>query len=155
MADRPGDVGGGQPAREGLGTPGPDQGYAIKLARSFEGRLKLGSLDKGDVVAGCVAIASKRSGLYGRGPVIHDLTAAFTMWGFLDDAPDADLVTLREELFPQVASAHHYTERREIVDLVSAEVLERPHAVIITDYQTGWRQNIASPLQGEPSGQVP
>lgn len=144
MADRPGDVEGGQPRGEGLGTPGPDQGYALKLARSFEGRLKLGALDEDDVVAGCVAIASKRSGLFGRGPVVHDLTAAFTMWGFLDDSPDAELVALREELFPQVASSHHYSERREIVDLVSAEALARPHAEIITDYQTGWRQNIST-----------
>jgi hypothetical protein len=143
MADRPGDIDRGQPVGAGLGTPGPDHGYALKLARAFDDRLKVGNLRHDDVVAGCVAIACKRSGLYGRGPVIHDLTAAFTMWGFLDDSPDPELVRERERLFGQVASAHHYSERREIVDLVDASVLERPHAEILADYVTNWRDNIA------------
>jgi len=144
MAQRPGDLIGEQPVGERFGTPGPDQGYTIKLAKMFHDRLHLGTLGLDDVVAGCVAVANKRAGLYGRGPVVHDLTSAFTLWGFLDDSPDQELVELRERLFPQVASAHHYPERREIVDLVPAESLERPHAEIITDYQTGWRQNLAA-----------
>ncbi len=144
MADRPGDLAGAQPVGDRLGTPGPDAGYAIKLARTFSDRLKTGKLAESDVVAGCVAVAIKRSGLLGRGPVVHDLTAAFTLWGFLDDAPKSELVALREEVFPQVASSHHYAERREIVDLTSSEVLHRPHSLIIEDYKSDWRTNIAA-----------
>ena len=144
MADRPGDLPGEHPTGERLGVPGPDQGYALKLARLFDDQLELGALSHDDVVAGCVAVACKRSGLFGRGPVVHDLRAAFTVWGFLDESPDTELVELRERLFPEVASSHHYRERREIVDLVPNEALERPHAEIIADYQTGWRQIIQS-----------
>jgi hypothetical protein len=143
MADRPGDFGGAQPAGDQLGTPGPDQGYAFKLAKQFAGRLHPGRLDNDDVTSGCVAIASKRAGLFGRAPMVYDLTAAFTIWGFLDPGPPPDLVELRERLFPQVASPHHYVERREIVDRVSAEVLLRPHAAIKADYVRDWTANIA------------
>jgi hypothetical protein len=142
MAERPGDLAGEQPTGEGLGTPGPDQGFALKLAKMFDDRLHTGELHRDDVVAGCVAVANKRSGLYGRAPVVHDLTAAFTIWGFLDESPKPDLVELRERLFPEVASSHHYAERREIVDLVTAETLQRPHAAIIDDYKTDWRTNV-------------
>ncbi len=144
MADRPGDFRGSQPTGDQLGTPGPDQGYAFRLARQFADRLHLGSLDEDDVISGCVAIASKRAGLFGRAPVVHDLTAAFTVWGFLDPAPPEELVELRERLFPQVASAHHYVERRQIVDRVSAEVLLRTHAAVIDDYGRDWTTNIAN-----------
>ena len=142
MADRPGDIDGAWPTGDGLGTPGPDQGYAIKLALGFADQLHLGKLDQGDVISGCVAVANKRSGLLGRAPVIHDLTAAFTIWGFLDDSPAADLVELREKMFPEVASAHHYPERREIADRVSAEMLRRPHGAIISDYNGDWTLNL-------------
>ncbi len=141
-ADRPGDLRRGQPVGERLGTPGPDQGYALKLARHFTDRLRTGRLDVDDVVAGCVAVANKRAGLFGRAPVVHDLTAAFTLWGFLDETPDPDLVALRERLFPQVASSHHYPERREIADLVDAGALRRPHDAIIAEYRRNWRASL-------------
>lgn len=142
MADRPGDIDGQWPTGDGLGTPGPDQGYAIKLAAGFSERLHLGNLHQDDVTAGCVAVATKRSGLLGRAPIVHDLTAAFTIWGFLDETPAAELVELREKMFPEVASAHHYPERREIADRVSAEMLRRPHGAIISDYQSDWTLNL-------------
>jgi len=142
MADRPGDIHGAQPEGDRFGTPGPDQGYAIKLAGSFSDRLRTGKLSHNDVVSGCVAVAIKRSGAFGRGPVVHDLTAAFTIWGFLDSNPASDLVELREELFPQIASSHHYAERREVADMVPSEVLARPHSLIIEDYGADWRNNI-------------
>ncbi|NNF55886.1 MAG: hypothetical protein HKN03_15780 [Acidimicrobiales bacterium] len=141
MADRPGDIDGAWPTGDRLGVPGPDQGYAIKLASSFLDRLHLGSLDEKDVVAGCVAVANKRSGLFGRAPVVHDLTVAFTIWGFLDESPPAELVEQREKMFPEVASAHHYPERREIADRVSASMLQRPHGAIISDYASDWTLN--------------
>ncbi len=41
LADRPAEIAGLQPRGAQLGTPGPDQGYALKLARQFEGKLVL------------------------------------------------------------------------------------------------------------------
>ncbi len=126
-----------------MGAQGPDQGYALTLVHLFDDSLRLGSVHHEDAVAGCVAVATKRSALFGRGPVVHDLTAAFTMFGFLDDAPADDLVTLRQDLFAQVHSHHHYRERRAIADLVPDAALHRPHAAIESDYRTDWKRNLA------------
>jgi hypothetical protein len=140
-ADRPGDLPTGQPRGDRLGSIGPDQGYAYKLVDQLADRLQLGGIRRADAVAGCVAVALKRAALFGRAPVIHDLTAAFTLFGFLDDGPPAELVALRERLFPEVSSNHHYLERRELVDLVPDAVLARPHGVVADDYAADWKKN--------------
>lgn len=142
VADRPGDLGGPQPTGPRLGAQGPDQGYALTLVKLFDDRLRLGGVDHDDAVAACVAVATKRSALFGRGPVVHDLTAAFTIFGFLDDDPDTELVELREEMFAQVHSHHHYRERRAIVDLVPDAALHRPHTAVEADYRADWRRNL-------------
>ena len=71
----------------------------------------------GEVLAGAVAVALKRASLFGRAPVVHNLTVALTIWGFLGEAP-APLVELRRPLFEEVWHPHHYAELRRIVDLV-------------------------------------
>lgn len=121
-ADRPADLrAGAQPHRAKFGSPGPDQGYALTLARRFDDRLVLAAGEhKEDVVAGCVGVATKRSSLFGRAPVIYDLELAFTLWGFLDTAPH-DLVEFRNQLFEGVR--HHYWEERRIADVVPDETL--------------------------------
>lgn len=123
MADRPAELTGRQPSGPRLGSPGPDQGYALHLARRYEGRLVLGSAEtEADALAGCLAIAMRRSALFGRAPILGDLTLALTFWGFLGAAPE-ELVSVRSQLFAAVASSHHYMERRAIVDAVSDDVL--------------------------------
>src|SRR5947209_6526587 len=89
-ADRPADLRpGGQPHGAKFGSPGPDQGYALTLARRFDDRLVLVEGEqKDDVVAGCLGVATKRSSLFGRAPVIYDLELAFSLWGFLAAAPE-------------------------------------------------------------------
>lgn len=120
---RPGEIVGGQPEGPRLGDPGPDGGYALRLARSMHGRLVLTpNEDEHDAIAGCVAIAMRRAASFGRAPIMHDLTVAFTLWGFLAEAPP-DLVALRAKVFAAVGHAHHYMERRAIVDAVPEEVL--------------------------------
>lgn len=122
-ADRPAEIAGRQPLGSRLGTPGPDQGYALHLGERMRGRLSL-TLDESedDALAGCIAIGMRRSALFGRAPVIHDLTVALTLWGFLGDAP-TDLVAVRTRVFAAVAHTHHYMERRAIVDSVPEDVL--------------------------------
>lgn len=143
MADRPGDLGGPQPSGTRLGAQGPDQGYALTLVNLFDDRLHLGKVHHEDAVAGCIAVATKRSAFFGRGPVVHDLTAAFTVFGFLDSDPAEELVALRESLFAQVHSPHHYRECRAVADLVPERALHRPHAAVEADYRGDWKSNLA------------
>lgn len=141
--DRAGEITDGQPTGVRLGNQGPDQGYVLTLLGLFDDKLHCGALHREDVDAGCGAVAMKRSALFGRGPVVHDLTAAFTIFGFLDADPDPELVTLREELFPEVANNHHYPERRRIVDLVPDTALRSGIGAIELAYQQGWRKNLS------------
>jgi hypothetical protein len=139
IADRPGELHGPQPRGERLGSPGPDQGYVLRLARRFQGHLQLApGEDEDDAVAGGVAVALKRASLLGRAPVMPDLTVAFTIWGFLGEAPE-ELVELRRRLFAEVASPHHYPELRRIVDLVSDDVLRKSPQEIAEAHRRDWR----------------
>jgi len=138
LADRPGELDGPQPSGPALGTAGPDQGYAFRLVHLFDDRLNLGGVGRADAVAGCVALAMKRSALFGRAPVVHDLTAGFTIYGFLDEDPPAELVTEREQLFAEVASDHHYFERRHLVDRVDETWLRKSHDTITNQYASNW-----------------
>ena len=136
-ADRPADLVGAQPRGDRLGSPGPDQGFMLKLARQFEGALVLESGEhERDALAGCVAIGLRRASLFGRAPVMHDLTLALTIWGYLSEAP-RELVDLRRRLFEEVSHEHHYGERRDLVDMVPEETLRKPHiAVHVGQWQT-------------------
>jgi hypothetical protein len=133
----------GQPRGERLGNQGPDQGFALSLARRFEGKLTLtqGEHEK-DALAGAVGVALKRASLYGRAPVVHDLTVALTIWGFLGDAPD-DLVALRKPLFEEVWHPHHYAELRQLVDLVPEDALRRTPAQVTEAHRADWRSLFA------------
>lgn len=139
MADRPGDLSGRQPKGASLGTAGPDQGYAYRLVHLFDDRLHLNGVDRDDAIAGCVAVAMKRSALFGRAPVVHDLTAAFTIYGFLDQSPPAELAESRRDLFAEVKSNHHYSERRHLVDRVSETELLKSHGAIASQYEQHWQ----------------
>jgi hypothetical protein len=141
LADRPAEVGGRQPVGPRLGYQGPDQGYALRLAARLRPEIQLQpgeSID--DAIAGCTAIATRRASLYGRAPVMPDLRIAFTIWGFLDPDPPADLVALRRELFVGVAdSLHHYAERRMLVDSVPETTLRQTPEQIRAAYPANWR----------------
>tara|TARA_B110000438_G_scaffold225212_1_gene219221 strand:+ start:117 stop:617 length:501 start_codon:yes stop_codon:yes gene_type:complete len=123
-ADRPGEVVGGQPRGERLGSQGPDQGYALRLARGFTARLQLGAGEHAaDVVAGCVGVALKRAAQFGRAPMAGDLELAFSIFGFLDEVPTGDQLDERRSLFAEASHHHHYTEVRRIADRVPEGVL--------------------------------
>jgi hypothetical protein len=110
-----------RPAGPSMGTPGSDQGFALRLARRFEEKLRLAPDESPeDVVVGVALLAARRSGLLGRAPSVHDVRAALNLWGFLDDAP-ADVVDARRRAFRSVA--HDYVLQRALVDAVPAEAL--------------------------------
>jgi hypothetical protein len=138
VAERPAEVGPAQPKGRSLGTPGPDQGYALKLARQFHGRLTVRPpVTEHDAVVGSVAVAMRRAALFGRAPVVHDLDAAFRLWGFLGDAP-ADLVQLTSKLF--ASAAHDYQLQRIIADAVPDETLTLSHGEIALRAPAGWAE---------------
>jgi hypothetical protein len=139
-ARRPGDLEGRQPVGERLGYQGPDQGYALRLAARFRTDLVLSDAERADdAVTGCTAIAMRRAALYGRAPVIHDLRIAFLMWGFLDPAPDAELVAVRVAAFEGVADPHHYEDLRALVDSVPEATLRMTPQAVVETYSASWR----------------
>jgi hypothetical protein len=143
--DRPGDFVGRQPLGPGLGVPGPDQGYVLKLVRQFEGQLTLAEGEhEDDAIHGCVPVALKRASLYGRAPVVHDLTVAFAAWGFLAE-PDPALLELRRSLFEEVRQPHHYLNKRLIADSVPESTLRMTPAQVQQQVATNWRQLIQEP----------
>ncbi len=76
------------PSGARFGRTGPDLGYGLKLAKLFRDRLQLGPAESvDDAIAGCFAVGGRRAASFGRAPVIYDMELAFTVWGFLGDAP--------------------------------------------------------------------
>lgn len=139
-ANRPGELGPGQPRGDRFGHPGPDQGYALTLAERFLDRLVLRPGEHADdVLAGTVALALKRASTFGRAPVIRDIEAALTVFGYLDDRAPDDLVAVRRALFAQVAEPHHEADRRAIADRVPAAALTRPVEDLAATSRSDWR----------------
>jgi hypothetical protein len=107
-----------------VGTPGPDSGFALRLAKRFEHELKLGEGESGhDVLLGVALVAAKRSALFGRAPSVYDVRFALDLWDFLGDAPAA-LRATRKEAFSGVS--HDYAVQRALVDGVPEETLRLP-----------------------------
>lgn len=145
---RPGELDGRQPVGNRLGDQGPDQGYALKLAEDrIRHRLKLADgEDADDAISGCMGIAMRRASLYGRAPTIHDVTMAFTIWGFLDAAPPPELVELRRVAFEGVGHVnYHYAEARAVADGVPEATLRMSHTEAEAAYPTRWRDLLGLP----------
>jgi hypothetical protein len=120
-AERPAELHGPPPRGGTFGTPGPDAGYGMKLARQFVDKLQLQPGEHAsDAVAGCFAVGTARSGLFGRAPVVYDMELAYALWGFLGGAP-GELLAYRAPLFR--GAAHHYENQREIVARVPDSTL--------------------------------
>lgn len=118
------------------GTPGPDQGYGLTLARRFTQRLQLAPGEHAeDAIAGCLGVALRRASLFRRAPVIHDLDLAFSLWGYLGEGPD-DLIEHRVALFR--SASHHYWDQRGIADSVLESTL-RSTPVAVRAQLADWR----------------
>jgi hypothetical protein len=140
MPDRPGVIEGAQPSGRRLGNQGPDQGYALSLAARVVPELHVSPGERvDDAVTGCVAIALRRASLYSRAPIIHDVRLAFTIWGYFDPVPPAELRGVRAKLFEGVGNTnHHYAECRAIADLVPESTLRLTPQQAAAAYPARW-----------------
>ncbi len=137
FAQRPADLGDHQPVGPKLGRPGPDQGYAMKLAHRFEDRIQLAEGEQlEDAVIGAVVVATKRASMFGRAPVIHDLELAYRLFGFLGDGP-AELIEYRKPLFQ--GASDFYWDQRQIADVVPDDTLRLTPAQV-KERLADWRR---------------
>jgi hypothetical protein len=135
-------IGTSRPRGRRFGSPGPDQGYALLLARRFEDRLVLAEAEViEDALAGCTALAMRRCARFGRAPAVYDLEFGFTIWGFLGGAPP-DLVEARGPLFR--SAAHHYDAQRAIATAVDEEALALTPGAVAARLDR-WRELITLP----------
>ena len=141
MPDRPAEILGRQPEGTRLGYQGPDQGYGLKLANSVRDRIHVQTGESvDDAIRGGLVIALKRASLFGRAPVMHDFTIAFTIWGFFDAKPPTDLLARRRELFEGLAKVtHHYAESRVVADLVPEATLRMTPQQVTSAYPAQWK----------------
>ena len=143
-AERPGELTeAGQPRSTRLGNQGPDQGYAFKLVHLFHDRIHVTQGEDRehveDAEVGCTGVALKRASIFGRAPVVHDLTIAFTVWGFLDESPPQELVQARRAMFAEVRHPIHYARQRAIVDAVPEPTLRMAPEAVAEGYRRDWR----------------
>ncbi len=140
LATRPGDLDGNNPRGTRFGNMGPDQGYGLVLAKRFVDQLHLETGENADdAIEGALSVALKRASILGRAPVIHDFTIAYTVWGFLDASPDAQLVATRRRAFDEAALPGHYAERQLIAAAVSEDVLRMSHTAVVEQHKRDWR----------------
>lgn len=138
---RPGEIDGKQPRGASLGFQGPDQGYILTLARVARPKIKVQTGESvDDAIRGSIGIALRRASMYGRAPVMHDLTFALTIWGWLTNDVPADLLVRRKELFAGVGdAAHSYYEVREITGLVPETTYQLSLEQITASSPMSWR----------------
>ena len=143
-ADRPGELAGPQPSGGRFGHQGPDQGYALALVdRLVDGFRLTDGEHLADARAAAVAVALKRASIFGRAPVMDDVVIGATVWGLLDETPDAALVDRRRSLHAEAGLADHEPRRRAIADAVPESTL-RMAAVDVTDtYARDWASLLA------------
>jgi hypothetical protein len=140
--ERPGIVEGLQPVGPRLGAQGPDQGFALTIAKRLAPKIRLQPGERlDDAIRGCLGIALRRASIFSRAPVVHDLNIAFTIWGFFDENPPADLLERRAELFEGVGDVHHhYAEGRLIADLVPESTLRMTPDQAASASPASWRE---------------
>ena len=140
-ANRPGELRSPTvPSGKGVGTTGPDQGYALSLASRLAPRLHLADgEDRHDVALGIALLGSRRAALAGRAPCSYDLEAVAAMYGFLGDAPE-DLIAYRRPHFKGVC--HSYEAQRALVDSVRDDVLRRAGTETLD--LASWRERLVA-----------
>jgi len=120
-AERPGDNASHLPTGGLVGSPGPNVGFALTLARRARDRFRLEPGEHADDATAVVAeLAMKRAATFGRAPTTLDVDFATELLGYAGTAP-ADVRRWRPGLVR--GATHEYVARRAIADSVSASVL--------------------------------
>jgi hypothetical protein len=129
VPDRPGDdVAFGQPRGRLFGSPGPNIGYALHLARRLAPSLTLAPHERlEDVVAVLSELAMKRAASYGRAPVLIDLECAAHILGYLGGCDPDDAVWRTKAVH---GAEHDYAARRAICDALDLDALRLPPEVV-------------------------
>jgi len=138
---RPGEIEGFQPEGPRLGAQGPDQGFALRIASTLRPKVQVAAGENvDDAIRGCLGVALRRASLFSRAPVVHDLTIAFTIWGFYDSSPPTELLDLRGGMFEGLRLVeHHYAEARAVVDSVPEATLRMSPDAVTSAYPGEWR----------------
>jgi hypothetical protein len=117
--DRPGELTGtGMPWGGAFGMPGPDAGYALKLATGRD--LILSDHEhRADADAAVAAVAAARSSLFGRGPTKGDVDAAIVILGY---EAESDFGPVRAAAIG--GSAHHPLRIRRLIAGIPTDVYD-------------------------------
>lgn len=139
---RPGDFAGERPQPRGahLGNPGPDQGYALRLAELLADRVRLTDGEElADALTGAVLVGLARASVFGRAPVLADVEIGLRVWGFLDPDPDPELVAVRRQLFTGISNPHHYEAALEVPEHVHPDTLRMTAPDVAERHAADWR----------------
>ncbi|MCB0975228.1 MAG: hypothetical protein KDB86_11815 [Actinobacteria bacterium] len=137
VAERPGELIYGQPHGAMLGSPGPDQGYALTLLRAAKTWIQYGPHEQphdGDALLSALAI--RRAALFGRAPTMVDLKIAAAILGMDGNGAPAQ-IDWRTRVGR--GAHHHLDEVHHAIDGVPNEVLKSPLAKISN---RSWEDNI-------------
>lgn len=113
---------------QGQGTPTPDAGYALTLANKI--LHDLGVHDAHllhDLEAGVAALASKRAGLFGRGPSRTDVLYVLELLGISSAASLTPTL-----VHPFHGLAHSYFKLQKFVDSISSDDLRHTNDAVPT-----------------------
>ena len=119
IPDRPGDfTGSGVPWGGAFGMPGPDAGYALKLAAGRD-LILAENEHRADANVAVAAVAAARASFSRRGPTKIDLDAAIVILGY-----DAENDFGAERAAAIAGSAHHPQRIRSLVAGIPVDVME-------------------------------
>jgi len=119
IPDRPGEFSGsGVPWGGAFGMPGPDAGYALKLAAGRD-LILAENEHRADANIAVAAVAAARASLARRGPTKIDLDAAIVILGY---DTESDFGPVRAAAI--AGSAHHPQRIRRLVAGIPVDVIE-------------------------------
>ena len=105
-----------------LGTPSPDSGFALKLARIRVHKLELAIGEhREDVERAVAAIAIKRAAFFSRAPVIHDVDFAIGLLGYGEADIPVEVLEHRKAVVSGVS--HDYFKMRRMLEAIGPETL--------------------------------
>jgi hypothetical protein len=142
-ADRPGDLGAGQPIGSRLGRPGPNVGYAVTLAGRLSDKVAMAPHEHlADALSVIAELGMKRAASYGRAPTMADVEIASSLLGYQGEVDDA-FAHWRTGVVH--GADHEYDVRRAVVDAVPDAVLRLPPQVpaLVGEFRAELQRSLA------------